>query len=156
MPLVDLATAKMHLRVTHDSEDTLIEAFVASAQEQAQAFLNRNLYAGESDLAGAIAAAPEALAAASVAYDAAMEAAGALENGTEAALNYRAARDAYSAAIEEWRRTVYGMVANESVRTGVLLITASLWEHRGDEDAVVGIPQAARTFLWPWRIGLGV
>jgi hypothetical protein len=123
---------------------------------QAILFLGRTVYATQEDLAAAIAAAPAALAAASAAYDAAMEAAAAVTNATELELQQRLAKDTYNASIESWQRTVRGMVVNDSILTAILLTTASLWEHRGDEDAIAGVPQAARTFLWPFRIGLGV
>lgn len=156
MPLVDLATAKRELRVLHDAEDVDIERKLAAAEEQATLFLGRNVYVDQAALTAAIAAAPAALAAASAAYDTAMEAAAALTNFTETQLHQRLAKDNYNAAIEAWQRTVRGMVVTDSVKTAILLTTASLWEHRGDEDQIEGIPQAARAFLWPHRIGIGV
>lgn len=156
MPLVDLATAKRELRVTHDAEDDDIERKIAAAEEQAIAFLGRNVYEDQVALDAALDAAPDVLSAATVAYDTSMAAAGAIEVETERLLYERSARQAYREAANAWERTVRGMVVNESIRTGILLITASLWEHRGDEDAVEGIPPAARAFLWPFRTGLGV
>lgn len=156
MPLIDVPTAKSELRVTHDAEDADIARKLAAAEEQAAAFLGRNVYATQEDLDAAVAAAPAALSAATTAYDAAMEASGAVDVAIERELHERLAKDTYNAAIETWQRTVRGMVVNDSVRTAILLITASLWEHRGDEDAVQGVPPAARSFLWPWRVGLGV
>lgn len=154
--LVDLATAKLHLRVTDGSEDVGITAMLATAEEQAQAFLNRGVYDTPEALAAAIAAAPAALSAASVAYDAALTAASALETCVERLLNEQLAKDVYNAAIEAWILAMRGMVVNDSIITAILLIVASLWEHRGDEDAVAGIPQAAERLLWPSRIGVGV
>lgn len=154
--LVDLATAKSELRVTDSAQDADIERKLAAAEEQAVWFLGRNVYATPDDLATAIASAPATLAAASTAYESARDAAWSLASRTEMCLNERLAKDTYNAAIEDWQRTVRGMVVNESVRTAILLITASLWEHRGDEDAVEGIPQAARALLWPFRQGVGV
>lgn len=156
MPLVDLATAKRELRVTHDAEDADITRKLAAAEEQAVSFLGRNVYADQAALDAARTAAPPVLSTASTTYDAALAAAYALTNADESDAAVRYAKDTYNAAFVEWDRTMRGMVVNDSIRTAILLITASLWEHRGDEDAVVGIPQAARTFLWPFRIGIGV
>lgn len=156
MPLVDLATAKRELRVTHDAEDADITRKLAAAEEQALSFLGRNVYADQAALDAARTAAPATLSMASTTFDAAMAAAYALTNTGESDAAVRYAKDTYNAAFEEWVRTMRGMVVNDSVRTAILLITASLWEHRGDEDAIEGIPPAARAFLWPFRIGLGV
>jgi hypothetical protein len=157
VPLVDVDTAARELRITLETgEDADLERKLNSAQEQAQSFLGRNVYATQEELTAAIDAAPATLSAASAAYDAARDAACAMENHHEARLNARLAKDTYNEAIEAWQRTVRGMVANDSVRTAILLITGSLWEHRGDEDAIEGIPKAALAILWPFRIGLGV
>lgn len=155
MPLVDLATAKLHLRVTHDEEDALLVAFLPAAEEQVSAFLNRNVYASQQDLEAAQTAAPAALTAARAALDTAtatLELVTVEERDATTAVALAAFRD----AVDGYERAMRGMLVTESVRTAVLLIAASLWEHRGDEDAIVGIPPAARSFLWPFRIGIGV
>jgi hypothetical protein len=156
VPLIDVPTAKRELRVTHDAEDAEIARKLAAAEEQAAAYLGRGIYATPQDLAAARAAAPPALAAALVTYDAAMAEAAGASTYYVRDLQERAAKAAYGDAIDGWQRAMRGMVANESVRTAILLITASLWEHRGDEDAIAGIPPAAERFLWPFRIGIGV
>lgn len=156
MPLVDLATAKRELRVTHDAEDADIERKVAAAVEQAEAFLNRRVFEDPAALAAAIAAAPAGLATATTAYDTAMEAAGLVEVAIERTLAERYAESTYRDAQHAAEMVYRGMVVNDSIRTGILLTAASLWEHRGDEDVIVGVPQAARTFLWPFRVGLGI
>lgn len=154
--LVDLVTAKRELRVTHDAEDADITRKLAAAEEQAVSFLGRNVYADQAALDAARTAAPATLSTASTTYDAALAAAYALTVAAESDAAVRLAKDTYNAAFIEWDRTMRGMVVNESIRTAILLITASLWEHRGDEDAVQGIPPAARSFLFPFRIGMGV
>lgn len=156
MPLIDVPTAKRELRVTHSEEDADIERKIAAAEEQATLFLGRAVYVTQEELTAAIAAAPATLAAASTAYDAAIEAAGALTNTVERTLAERAAKDTYNDAMFAYQRTMRGMVANDSVLTAVLLTTASLWEHRGDEVELDGVPLAARSFLWPFRVGIGI
>lgn len=85
-----------------------------------------------------------------------MDAAWGLTSEAEAMLTNDDAKAVYRDAQEAYRMARRGMVVNDSVRTAILLIAGSLWEHRGDEDAVEGVPPAARTFLWPFRCGLGV
>lgn len=53
MSLIDLATAKLHLRVDDDAEDALIELYIEAAETAAADFLNRNVYATPDDLAAA-------------------------------------------------------------------------------------------------------
>lgn len=156
MPLVDLATAKRELHVLHDAEDEDIERKIAAAEEQAAIFLGRNVYEDQAALDSARAAAPAVLTAATATYNTALDAARAMESYLERDGYERLAKDTYNAAFWEWDRTMRGMVVTDSIRTAILLIAGSLWVHRGDEDAVEGIPPAARTFLWPYRTGVGV
>lgn len=53
MSLIDLDTAKMHLRVDGDEEDSVIEIYLAAAEAAAVQFLNRNIYATQSALEAA-------------------------------------------------------------------------------------------------------
>lgn len=156
MPLIDVATAKVELRVTHDAEDEAIARKIAAAEEQATAFLARNVYEDQDALDAAKAAAPGAFQAATEAYSTDLNAARAVEDWTQRQLAERTVKDLYAVAMDDYVRTMRGMVVNDSIRTAILLITASLWEHRGDEDAVQGVPPAAERFLWPFRIGLGI
>ena len=48
--LVDLPTAKQHLRRVDSSEDTLIQLYLSAAESSAVQFLNRNVYATQADL----------------------------------------------------------------------------------------------------------
>jgi hypothetical protein len=154
--LVDLATAKLHLFVTDDAQDARVTDMLATAEEQAALFLGRNVYADQDALDAAKAAAPAVLSEASAAYDAACDAAWEMTVCAEREAYLRLAKDTYNAAFADWDRTMRGIVVTESIRTAILLITGSQWEHRGDEDAVVGVPPAAERFLWPLRTGLGV
>lgn len=56
--LVNLDTAKLHLRVDHDDEDALIELYTSAAEISAAAWLGRSIYADETaqgdDTAGVI------------------------------------------------------------------------------------------------------
>lgn len=155
MALVDVETARRELRVGSEVLDADIVRKLETAQEQAEAFLGRNLYADQNALNAAIAAAPAALSAATAALDTALTAAALLTVTDQREAHERLAKDAYNDAFWAWNRTVRGMVAIESVKTAVLLIAGGLSEHGGDEQ-VPAMPQAARDTLWPFRTGLGV
>lgn len=154
--LVSVAEAKVHLRVMHAEEDALIQTFLDAAQEQATAFLGRAVYADAGALSAAITQAPTDLSAAGAAYNSALAAAGLFEDPDERTAAERAAMFAYWAAVEAAERVRRGIVITPAVKTAILLITAALWEHRGDEVELDGMPQAARAFLWPLRVGIGV
>jgi len=47
--MIDLAKAKLHCRVDHDDEDTLIQAYIDAANEQIQAHLDRKVIATEAE-----------------------------------------------------------------------------------------------------------
>lgn len=156
MALVDVVTATRELRLTLEpGEDADLERKLAAAEEQAVLYLGRNVYAASGDLAAALAALP-ALTAASTTYESAMAAAALTVNSTQRSAEERLARDTYGAAVADWDRTKRGMVVNDSIRTAILLIAGSLWEHRGDEDVIVGVPPAAERLLWPFRVDIGV
>lgn len=50
MSLIDLGTAKIHLRTNGDGEDDLISIYLDAAESAAVEFLNRNVYATQEDL----------------------------------------------------------------------------------------------------------
>lgn len=50
MSLIDLDTAKMHLRVYGDEENDLIEIYLAAAEAAAIQFVNRSVYATQADM----------------------------------------------------------------------------------------------------------
>lgn len=56
MSIITLAAAKLHLRVDHSDEDTLIQMYLDGCEQAASNYLNRNLYASSigSDLDGLV------------------------------------------------------------------------------------------------------
>lgn len=51
---VDLATARLHLRIDGDDEDALVGLYLQAAKDHAAQFLNRAIYADEAALAEAV------------------------------------------------------------------------------------------------------
>lgn len=151
--LVDLATAKAHLRVTYASEDALIDMLLGAAEGKVQSFLGRRVYPTEDDAVAAREAAPGLVQAAATAYEAAMAAAALLEPSDERTLAEDDALAVYRSALDAAQADRRAMALTNEVRTAVLLTLAHLFAERGDGGgtAAVGMPQAAREFLWPAR-----
>jgi hypothetical protein len=60
MSITTLAEAKLHLRATHASEDSLIQIYLDASEMNVEDYLNRKLYASDigSDLTGVLLTAP--------------------------------------------------------------------------------------------------
>lgn len=152
--LVDVPSAKVHLRVAGGAEDDAkVGDFLETAQEQAQLYLGRNVYATQEDLDAAIAAAPATLSAARAAYEEGLGAAQLLDDPVEYMTQERAVLARYWRARDTVDRVHRGILITAPVRTAILLTAANLWEHRGDEAGIQDLPEAAMGFLRPLRIG---
>ena len=140
MSLIDLPTAKAHLRVEANYPDEQVESKLLAAESMVAQFLNRRIYATAEVLTAAVAAVPATLTAAGSAYEAALEAAADIEDAStqEAAQEY--ACRVYSAAKTDARETYSGIVINKAIETAILLVTANLFENRGDDPSIGGFP----------------
>jgi hypothetical protein len=155
VPLITATLAKLHLRVDGTTEDDLITIWIATAEQQVAQFLNRNVYADQGTLDAAVTAAPTALATATTAYDAAIVAADAMEEGVDKDAAVKYAEEAYALAQTASDMAQRGMVVNDTVKAALLLAVGNLYENRGDV-AADGLPAAARSLLHPYRVGMGV
>lgn len=147
MSIVSIETAIHHLRA--DADDSIdIQHKLNGAQEIAEQFMGRRIYASDIELDAAIdATAIEMDALASLRV-------GALSGD----INSHAVR----AKIERIESQMYkklmiaqGIVTNPGIEVAILLILGTLYEHR--EDVVIGtsivrLPQAAEHRLQPYRI----
>ena len=155
MSFVQLAEAKLHLRVDGTDEDALIGVYIAAAEQSAIALLDRGVYADGTALGAARAAALAGLAAATATYTAAIAAAQALTDATEQAAATQAAGYAYLRAQVAYRQTMDGMVVNDVIKSAVLLIVGHLYAHR--EDVLSGVsvaklPNGAEWLLAPYKV----
>ena len=155
MSFVQLAEAKLHLRVDSADEDALIGVYITAAEQMAIALLDRGVYADGAALGVARAAAPAELAAATATYTAAIAAAQALADTTEQAAATQAAEYAYLRAQVAYRQTMDGIVVNDTIKSAVLLIVGHLYAHR--EDVVAGVsvaqlPNGAEWLLAPYKV----
>lgn len=158
MSLIDLPTAKAHLRLDDDFPDELVDPYLMAAEMAAQEFMNRLVFATEADLAAAIAGVPEKLSAAGIAYREAMEAAQAMDDMAVQCRAEAGAQFRYFQANELARATYSGIVMNDLIKAAMLLILGHLYENRQDVQAGVSsvqIPMGSQSLLWPYRVGLG-
>lgn len=157
--LIELDTAKTHLRVYGTDEDELIAMWLTAAERAASEFMNRNIYPDQTALDAAKAAAPVALDAALAAFEAAIEAA--RDKTTDAAREFAqfSALEALTNARVAARKAVQGIVVDEEITTAILLTLCHLYENRSDSYAgkpITVLPMGARTFLQPKRVSMGV
>jgi hypothetical protein len=156
MSITTLTTAKLHLKVETSADDTLIQIFINAAEKCVSEYLDRNVYADSSALSTAISGAYSTLAAATVAYDAAIAAADLLTDDTEIALAKDAAQYTYDTACNTYRRTMQGIVINDAISSAILLVIGDLYENRSAKaDRALHDNNAVCYLLTPFRmIGL--
>lgn len=154
MPLLDIEQARAQCGVYSSHDDPLLSAIVESAEDAAQAYLNRRVYADADALAEARAAYPAAVASAVEAYAAAMTAAEAMEGVEARCAGIRLAATVYREAMDEAGKCIDGIVVNASILGSIRLTVGHLYENR--ESVVVGgtaveLPMGAKALLRPYR-----
>lgn len=159
MPLIDLLTAKAHLRVDADYPDEQVQLYLNAAEMAAAQFMNRRVFADQDELDTAVAAVPAALLAAGVAYDDAQLLADDIEDCVARCAAREYAESVYRQARTAALETRCGIVVNDLIKAGILLILGHLHEQR--EDSVVGasvaeLPMGSRYLLQPFRVSIGV
>lgn len=157
MPLVTLAQARAHLRVESDYPADQIQVYIDGATDAASRYLNRTIFETAEVRDTAWAALPAELKAAQDDFDAAVEAAEAVEDETQKAAMIEVA----AATLAEAKRTadwsLYGVVVSPAMVTAVLMTLGHLFANR--ESVIVGasgagaaeVPQGARDMLRPFR-----
>ncbi len=155
MIFVTTSEAKLHLRVDSADEDALIGVYITAAEQMAIALLDRGVYADDTALGVAKAAAPGELDTAIAAYESAIAAAEALADETAKAASIQTAGNGLLRAKVAHRQAMDGMVVNEAIKAAVLLIVGSLYVQR--EDVVVGVsaaqlPNGAEWLLAPYKV----
>lgn len=154
MSLIDLATAKAHLRVEDDYPDSQVSIYLNAAEKMASEFLNRVIFSDQAALNEAVAAVPVFLEAAKTAYDDALEAADLIQDplASSAARDY-AAR-VYRATQIKADEIYSGVVINDLIAAGILLILGQLFMNREDDSRA--LPRESQVLLMPYRVGMGV
>lgn len=155
MIFVTTSEAKLHLRVDSADEDALIGVYITAAEQMAIALLDRGVYADDTALGVAKAAAPGELDTAIAAYESAIAAAEALADETAKAASIQTAGNGLLRAKVAHRHAMDGMVVNEAIKAAVLLTVGHLYANR--EDVVIGasvaaLPNGADYLLQPYKV----
>ena len=155
MSFVQLAEAKLHLRVDGTDEDALIGVYITAAEQSAASLLDRGVYVDGTALGVALAAAPGELDTAIADYESAIAAAEALADETAKAASIQTAGNDLLRAKVAHRQAMDGMVVNEAIKAAVLLIVGHLYANR--EDSVIGVsvaqlPNGAEWLLAPYKV----
>ena len=151
MSIVSIETAMHHLRA--DADDTVdVQHKLDAAQEIAEQFIGRRIYATDAGLDAAI--------------DANAIEMNALDSLRICALSGDVNSYAVKTKLERIESQMYeklmiarGIVTNPGIEVAILLILGTLYEHR--EDVVIGasivrLPQAAEHRLQPYRRIMGL
>ena len=126
MSFVQLSEAKLHLRVDGTDEDAMIGLYINAAEQAAIKAMDRGVYADNTALQTAMAAAPAALTAAAAAKEAAVTSAEALTDADEKAAALKAAENAYMRALVAYRQVFDGIVVNDQIKAAVLLTVGQI------------------------------
>lgn len=155
MSFVQLAEAKLHLRVDGTDEDALIGLYINAAEQAAIKAMDRGVYADNTALQTAMTAAPAALTAATAAKEAAVVAAEAMTDADEKAAALQVAEAAYLRALVAYRQVFDGIVVNDQIKAAVLLTVGHLYANREDVVAgasVAALPNGADYLLQPYKV----
>lgn len=157
--MLSLAAAFAHLRVEQDFPSEQVQPYLNAAELAAARFMNRRVFADQASLNAAIGEVPDDLISAGVAYAAANNAAAAMTDlvAQRFAADFAASR--YQAAQIVSRETYAGIVLDDLISAGILLVLGHLFENR--EAVVIGataveIPMGAQYLWMPYRVDMGV
>lgn len=158
MRLVTIDEVRDHCNVAGTYDDLALTRAANGAEQAAEDFLNRRVFANAEDLQSAIAELPDVVESAEAAWATARAEAQALP-GEAGRIAEMAACSQWEAAAQRARETAVGMVVNSAIRDAVLLIAGHLYRNR--ENVITGtivteMKEGAYSLLWPHRCGLGV
>lgn len=147
MSIVSIETALHHLRA--DADDTVdVQHKLDAAQEIAEQFMGRRVYASDSELDAAIDAN-------AIEMDALVSLRVGALSGDISSHVVQSKLERIESQLYEKLMIVRGIATNKAIEIAILLILGTLYEHR--EDVVIGtsivqLPQGAEHRLQPYRI----
>ena len=157
MSVIPLTKALAHLRADEDIDGD-IASKLASAEATAMQYMNRNFYADQEALDQALLSVTDLQSQAQNKFDVAKTYAQSLSGAMRE--NYeKVANIAFDDSINEINKILLGIVINQTIEIGVLLILGDLFENR--ENSVTSatfseMPKGATWHLDKYRTQLGV
>lgn len=156
MSVISINRAMAHLRVDEDIDND-IASKLESAERIAKEYLNRNFYLDKATLDLAKEEIPLILSEAKFQYDQDVVIAKTLDSDLIDKFIHTASLN-YDTAIRKAKMISLGIVINEAIEIGVLLILGNLYENREDLTTlkIHELPKSAEWHLHPFRTDLGV
>ena len=157
MRLVTIEEVRDHCNVAGTYDDMALTRAANGAEQAAEDFLNRRVFATADDLLAAIAELPSFVESAELSRALARDAAQALP-GEASRIAELAACTQWERAVQQARETAVGIVLNGAIHDAILLIAAHLYRNREavTAEAAKELPMGVDRLLWPHRVGLGV
>lgn len=153
MSLLTIDEARAQCRVEADYPAEQLQPYIDGAECDAAAYLNRALFATQTDLDAAMDAVPATMATAGAAYAAALLAADAMTDLDQQQATIDVAETRMSSAREAASRIIHGAVVNPAILAAVRLTLGNLFTNR--ESVVLGapveLPLGARSLLRHYR-----
>ena len=158
MRLITAEELRKHV-VADDWQDAELAIKGNAAEQYAEKYLNRALFKDEAEFEAAVLASPTEAAAARTTLNDALAAADLIEDEEVAKLMRDNANIAYDNAWRSLRATANGMIANDDIKSAILLHAGHLWANR--EGVVVGadsveVPMATNALLRQYRVYEGL
>lgn len=148
MKILSLENLRVHARADGEDDD-LLEIYGTAAEQDAEMATNRAIFADEADMLRRQSAIPTLLAAARAARDAAIAAAGELEDEVLAQDEIALALRRYETVREEAHRIFNGIIATENLKVAMMGVAVNSYINRsnvvsGAGAAAVEVPYTAR------------
>ena len=158
MSVIDIDLAMAHL-LAEPEDQFLVQAQLDAAEEVAMQYLQRRFFSNQVAVDLAIAGVTQRLQDARDAYAAQVAAAEAVENPSDRCRLKNQAGKRLADELGDIDADAHGIVINAAIIAGCLLKLGHLFANR--EEVVTGtiateLPQASKSLLTPYRVGMGV
>ena len=158
MSVINIELAMKHLLAEPEDQE-LVQSQLDGAEDAAMAYLQRAFFVDQAALDAARVLVPAKRNTARLKYDADIVAAALIDDHLLRCEAMADANFAFAEALEAATRFARGIVINPSIQSACLLKLGHLFANR--EEVVTGtiateLPQASKSLLTPYRVGMGV
>lgn len=158
MSVIDISVGMEHL-LAEPEDEAMVQIKLNAAEKSAVVYLQRQFFVDQAALNAARATVPAAITQTRSDFEAAIAEASLIENPCDRAEAIDVATHNFKEARDELSRISRGIVINDAIVAGCLLILGNLYANR--EDVVIGtisseLPKGSSSLLTPYRIEMGV